>query len=266
MKKIASLLFAILILGCTTNDDNTEGYNQYITGDTVAVTVNFMPVEMYDTNTTETPKLRLMLASTEMFPCVNYSLNTSIFTNGNELIIRFNTIEEPNICFTSIGPAMAYVDLAENIDTVTFINGFDIDTYSVTVNTEAVAINSPDGTFTHANVANTFRYPENSFAFVCGTNTTNTAIYNDFLSILQQNPALTEFEFQGEGRIPYPVITDGHWVNNPSVFFKYTNTAEYTALADVLNTYAEAYITPDSGVSIQLISWNNTTYRSWMNN
>lgn len=48
-----------------------------------------------------------------------------------------------------------------------------------------------------------------------------TQIYNDFFTLIKQNPDFTEFEFEGEGRIPYPETTSGNWVNHPSRFFKY---------------------------------------------
>ena len=267
MKKIVLILVSIFSFGCSSNVDNLEDeYAQYINNHSIASEIQFMPEEVHtDYYVVQKPTLKLKLITKEFFPCINYSIVTSEFINDTELIVRLEEILNSGICATAIGPATKYIDLPQNINKLTFINGKTIDKYSVTIDSQKVKITLIESSFTTSLYENTFRYPENSFAYVCGTNSTNTAIYTDFLNILLANPSLKEISFQGEGRIPYPISTSGNWVNHKTKFFKYNNFSDFESLGQTLTNYKNGNITPNSGVTISLKSWNNLNHYSWMN-
>ncbi len=272
MKKIILLTFAIITISCTNNneiiDDNIEyqdivAYKDVIIDDTIEGEINFMPIEVYKAEGITTPKLQLKLATKQFYGCVNYGISYNIFKRDDELIIRFNKIKEPTICLTATGPATAYIDLPETFNKITFINGKNIDTYNIAINTEKVSFTTITNNFTNSLYNHTFRIPQNSFAFVCGTNTNNTHIYTDFLTILRENPNFTEFEFNGEGRIPYQETSSGNWVNHPSKYFTYTNNTEFENLDNILDTFTSENIEPNTGVTIAIFSWNNQKFYSW---
>ncbi|HRL70125.1 MAG: hypothetical protein KA463_03720 [Flavobacterium sp.] len=268
MKKIALLILSTIVFGCITDDgltDKTE-YSKFIIGNSIATGINFMPEEIYSTNEVQKPLLKLKLITSVNFPCINYGLSISEFSNGSELIIRFDAIVKPEVCLTAIGPAISYIDLPESTKKITFINGKVIDKYAIEINQEKISITLIENNFTSSLFNKTFRIPENSFAYVCGTNTNNTNSYDDFLTILKQNPAFTEFKFEGEGRIPYPKSSAGNWVNHPSKFFIYSDFKEFKTLADILHDYSLKNIEKNAGVTIAIQSWNNIKYYSWINN
>ena len=149
---------------------------------------------------------------------------------------------------------------------VTFLNGSLIDEYSIEINEQKISITLIENNFTTSLYDKTFRLPENSFAYVCGTNTNNTNIYTDFLAIIKQNLDFIEFEFDGEGRIPYPETTDGNWVHHPSKYYKYTDSDEFKNMADTMNDYSSLNIEENSGVTISIYSWNNIKFYSWIEN
>lgn len=267
MKRYIILLFSVVIFNCDKSDDtiNSSEYSEYITKNAIDTNVDFMPFETYSNSSTpQAPILQLKLMSTEIYPCINFILSTTQFINGNELIIRFDNIDISDICFTAFGPAVSYIDLPENTDHITLLNGSKIDKYAVEINQEKVNMTLIERNFTNSLYEKTFRYPENSFAYVCGTNTNNTEIYTDFLNILKQNPNLKAFNFEGEGRIPYPEIPNGYWVNHPSQYFTYSDNAAYEALKGTLHDYAIEHIEKNSGVSIALYGWNNLMHYSWI--
>ncbi len=215
MKKILILIIiGFTILSCNSDDSivqSNNNYLKYITKNSIETDINFMPVEIYSSsNAPQSPSLKLKLITVAQFPCLNYRLTISQFVKGNELIIRFDEITEPEICLTAVGPAINYIDLPESTNKITFINGSVIDKYSIEINQEKVSISLIEKNFTSSLYNKTFRIPENSFAYVCGTNTDNTNIYSDFSAIIEQNPDFIEFEFEGEGRIPYPETSDGN--------------------------------------------------------
>ncbi len=260
-KKISLLLLSFLIFGCTTNQENSitnDDYSQYFSNNSIATTIKLMPEEIYSNYAiAQPPSLKLKFITTEIYPCINYSLITSQFINGNTLIVRFEGIENSVICLTAIGPATKSINLPLNINKLVLLNGTNVDKYDVSIDNEKVLVNLIQSSFSQSLFENTFRYPENSFAYVCGTNTTNTQIYNDFLNILLSNNTLTEIYFQGLGRIPYPTTTSGNWVNHPSRYFKYNNQSDFDALEPVLTVFKNQNVIPNSGVTINLISWNN---------
>ena len=268
MKKFTLLILSIIIFGCNTDGEilNESEYFEFITENSIDTEINFMPVEIYSTNELQEPLLKLKLITSENFPCVNYFLTTTEFINGNEMIIRFDEITEPEVCLPAFGPAICYIDLPVNTNKVTFINGNVIDKYLIEINQENISITLIENNFTTSLYNKTFRIPENSFAYVCETNTDNTNIYYDFLAILEQNTDFIEFEFEGEGRIPYPESSVGNGVNHPSKFFLYSNFEEFTNLANILNDYSLGNIEENSGFNIALYSWNNIKYYSWIEN
>jgi len=269
MKKITLLiLIGFMINACSSDDNNNSSdYREYITKNSNVPAIHFMPEEVYaGTDALKPSVLKLKLITEEEFPCINYGISTTVFAKGNELIVRFDKIAEPGVCFTAIGPAISYINLPENTDKITFINRDKIDQYSIDINAQKIAITPIEKHFTTSLYNKTFRIPINSFAYLCGTNKNNTQIYNDFYALIKQNPDFTEFEFEGEGRIPYPETTSGNWVNHATRFFKYKDAQEFNKLAIFLNNYSAENIEKNSGVSISIYGWNNIKFHSWIEN
>jgi hypothetical protein len=267
MKKIVLILISSLSFGCSSNVDRLDNeYTQYINSNSIASQIQFMPEEVYPDNlTVQNPSLKLKLITKEFFPCINFSIVTTEFINGTELIVRFEKIANSVVCLTAIGPAVKYIDLPQNINKLIFINGKTIDKYNIIIDSQKVKINLIESNFTSSLYDSTFRYPENSFAYICGTNTDNTIIYNNFLNILLANASIKEIYFQGEGRIPYPISSSGNWVNHKSRYFKYNNYSDFESLGQTLTNFKNGNIIPNSGVTIALESWNNTKLYSWIN-
>lgn len=270
MKKLLIYtLIVFTILGCSSENDealNDFDYAEYIIENSIDTEINFMPEEIYTTNETQEPVLKLKLITSEIFPCINYGVSTTEFIKGNELIVRFEQIIESELCFTAIGPAISYIELPQNTNKITFINGNIIDKYSIDINEQKISITLIENNFTTSLYDKTFRFPEDSFAYVCRTNPNNTNIYTDFSAMIEQNPDFIEFEFEGEGRMPYPETTDGNGVNHPSKYYKYTDSIEFNNLADMINDYSSENIEENSGVTISIYSWNNIKFHSWIEN
>lgn len=269
MKKyLVLILISAFIFSCNKTDspfENIGDYSQFINSNSISSNIEFMPFETSPSNTVETPTLKLRLKTVDEFSCVNYGLITTEFINDDEFIIRFEEITEPTQCLTAMGPAVSEINLTENIKKLVFINGNIIDIYSINIDNQKIDISLIENNFTTSLYDKTYRYPENSFAFVCGTNSNNTQLYDDFLTILLNNQELTAFEFIGAGRVPYPETSSGHWVNHPSRYFTYTNVSEFESLGQILSDFTDQNIIPNSGVSIRLISWDNRKHLSWIN-
>ena len=268
MRKLIFIGFTVLFFSCTSGDEATRSteYSEYMLAVSIETDIDFMPKEIYTSNDVQIPELKLELRSTEIYGCLNFGVEVSQFKNERTLIIRFESIVEPGICLTAMGPARTMVDLPLDVNKIIFINGNKLDEYDVSINEEKVSFSAVSKSFTTSLYDDTFRLPKHSFAFVCGTNTDNTHIYDEFLAILREDPAFEEFEFEGDGRIPYVETSDGHWVNHPSKYFKYKEVSDFEKLAVVLNNFSSQHIKKNSGVSIALTSWDNRQYYSWVEN
>lgn len=85
--------------------------------------------------------------------------------------------------------------------------------------------------------------------------------YNDFLNLLLDNPALEQYNFEGNGRIPFPEGS-GYKITHPTVYFKYANESDFDELGQLLDDFSQQHIMPNGGVSILLSSWNNKRHKS----
>jgi hypothetical protein len=276
MKNYLLLVFVTVFISCSKEktdpkDDNIiidikEDYSEYLIKDYIETDIEFMPKEEY-TNYSEVglPQLKLFIMTTDFYASTSNSIQATEFFRGDEMIIRFEKIIEPTIGYMTIDRAYYMTSLPENIDKLTLINGDSIDTYSVTINNKFVQLIPYEVHFTNSLYAKTFRYPENSFAFICGTYTDNTFIHDEFLNLLKLNKAFEEFNFDGDGRIPY-ATSIGHYVNYPTIFFKYTNEKDFDSLEQVLKRYSEENIPDNCGAVISLVSWNNKKFLSWLLN
>lgn len=255
------------MVSCEKENDNLDNpYLLFQKSNSKKIELDFFPVEVYNTTDTGLPFLKIKLSTWKVYPCSNFTLVSSQFVIENEYIIRIEDVKEHDLCLTSGGPARSYIDLPETANKLIFLNGERIDEYQIIITDEKVSISPIKENFTNLLFKNTFRYPKSSFAYICGTNLDNTYLYTDFLKILNDSLAVNEFEFTGEGRIPYPENSSGQWVENPSRFFTYENESTFDKAGDLLEKFVKENVGPNDGVSISLSSWNNRNYYSWMIN
>lgn len=268
MKRLFFLIpITILLFSCQEEDKFSDAdYAAYFSENSISSDVEFYPEEIFKSNEPELPELRLRFSTKEIFPCANYQIQLTTAFVDDELIVRFESILKPQVCLTAMGTATTSISLPENVKKLVLVNGQTVDVYDLSVSESKVEILTGKNNFTEILHLTTFRYPENSFAYVCGTNVDNTNLYDDFLKILSDSLSLTEISFDGEGRIPYPEMSSGHWVDFPSKYFTYENEAEFDKAGDQLKKFTQENIRENDGVGIYLTNWKNKSYRSWMFN
>ena len=266
MKQLLPLILIALVIPACENvtDFSDEWYQQYKGSTSIDSDINFNPVEVYNSGEVVPPILKLQFFTTKSYGCINYRINTTQFENKDELILRFDKVEIGPVCLTAIGPAYTSILLPEKTKYVVLINGDKIDEYEVTIDEEKVYFSPKTVSFSNLKHRQTFRYPKDSFALLCGTNVDNTHLCGDFYTLLTDSTNVSEFTFEGDGIIPYPDSTSGNWRNNPATFFTYSSFEEYLRAGDLLKSFSEKNLTENDGVTIYMSSWNNKHFRSWM--
>lgn len=227
----------------------------------------FKFVEGYRDSTGECePEIMLYMETDRWYGCCNYSIESEISLLGNEITIKLLGIYMPGVCLTAFGPASSreFFSLPDGIYLINFIHGFSMDKYVLNVSDSCLEIFNRVVTFTRPEFYAYWRYPPNSFVYLCGTKTETSWICQDFLNTLLGEVNLQEFFFLDYGEICYPRSSMGHYYDMPARYFLYESDENFDRAGEVLEAYTHAVIDQYSGVGISLWNWKHEEYASWL--
>src|SRR5512137_1894942 len=211
-------------------------------------------------STPEPPTIHLRLEAEKIYACCNYILVSRLSHSGNEIIADIQGIDESVLCFTALGPAGSkeFIELEKGRYALQFRDGHEWSAYWLTVDEGARTIQgqAESGSGLAIPASTVFwRYPQNSFAVICGTTVETAWIFEDFLAKLRAAVDLREIEFPAYGELGYPRAPQGHWVNHPGRYFVYEDPSAFAAAGEVLRAYVRDVIAATSGVGIELRNW-----------
>lgn len=258
------VLFVLLSIGCDIN--NSETVNE------ITDMILFDFSESYSTEEPSNPSIMLSMRTSESYPCINYQIVSNVSVHNSEITMIISGVLINDFCLDAIGPATKrhFLDLENGNYKLKIVHNKKSAEYAVSITTEAIeieeVINNSNGNNIHFSTNHRvyYRYPENSFAFIGGTNTTNTIIYENLLDSLKTKFQISEFSFPKDGNIPYPNSAQGHYVDYPSVYFKYQTDDEYQRIGEYIIYYSGKYIYSDTGITIYTINWKNERFMSWL--
>jgi hypothetical protein len=219
----------------------------------------------YDCNCA--PDITLVMKTEKIYGCLNYQIKTEIFRSGGQIDLKISGIEPPEgYCLTAMGPATARkaLELPEGTYTLNLSYNYAVDRYHLIVNADSLQVVSTVPSFSQPEFSVYWRYPKNSFVYLCGTMTETSWICDDFLSRLLKDVNLEEFTFPDYGEIPYPRSSEGHYYDAPARYFRYQSEADFDMAGEILKTYSKDVISQYEGVSLWLQNWKNKTFRSWL--
>jgi hypothetical protein len=201
------------------------------------------------------------------YGCINYQIRAEILRSGGQVDIRILGIEPPEgSCLTALGPATfrEALNLPEGAYTLDISYQYAVDRYHLIVKDDSLQIVSTVPTFTQPDYSIYWRYPENSFVYLCGTMTETSWICDDFLSRLLSEVDLEEFTFPDFGEIPYPRSSQGHYYDAPARYFRYQSEEDFDRVGEILKSYAEAVTSNYQGVGLSLTNWKGRYFCSWL--
>jgi hypothetical protein len=226
--------------------------------------VLFKIQEAYADENTE-PVMTLLMETEKVYECCNYGIENTVSMAGDGVHVDLQGIVVPGICLTACGPAFSRqpLVLADGSYALRFSRGFFSSNCSLDVTPEKIEIRAGAFDFVVPKTTVFWRYPKNSFAYLCGTTTDTAWIYDDFLAQLRAAVPLQEITFPDYGETGYPRAPQGFWNNGPAKYFVYESESDFDSAGDLLSTYAQQVISQHSGVGIWLLNWKNRSYRSW---
>jgi hypothetical protein len=221
------------------------------------------------------PSIFLDLETEKIYGCCNFSIESVFRRIGDRLLVGVEGIYRPELCLTALGPAYSARELDLDVGSYTleisdgplrseFLVEVTDDALTVTAAAPAPGLPSPG--LAVPKFSSWWRYPKNSFVYLCGTTEEFAWVYDDFLSQLRAAAGLREIEFPATGELGYPRAPEGHHVDHPARFFVYDDEARFAAAGVALEAYVRDVIGPMSGTSIWLRDWKNRSYRSWLMN
>lgn len=264
MKTIITAIFVFIVLmsfNCSNITDETERDLLPIEGNIV-----FSIKEIYGNyNEITEPELFLSFSTEKVYPCCNYPIIFCLYLSAHHIVINFCGIEETEFCLCAIGPAYGgyFLDINNGKYDLCFQYENIDDRYIITVSDTSIVISETESDYTKTGYNIYWRYPDNSFAYLCGTKTEDSWICEEFLSILKDSIDIREFQFPEEGKIPYPLYSSGHYYDMPAKYFYYEKEEDFETAGEVLKVYSENVLSQYSGAGISLINWKNKKFYSW---
>jgi hypothetical protein len=264
---IASIFFSLFIACDILNDcKSTESCL-----DPIKDTILFQIIESYKTtDMKEIPKLELHLRSAnikKIYPCSNYRIVTDIKYYSQNINVELKGVDLPVNCDN--GPSLASSQQFLNLDPGTYHLNFKFESLSdrhiLTISDSSIQIESLSQNITRLNGKNIyFRYPHNSFAYLCRKKLEDSTLCESFLDSLKNAIKISEFTFPSFGYYSYPKSSSDEMFITDVRYFYYENDKDFDLAGKILKDYSKTHFENGSGSKIELQSWDNRRYYSWL--
>lgn len=265
MKKVIRNLTVILISlsfsSCDVLDSDDSSLSPLDTK------VDFKVIESYDNyETVSTPKIYLELVSEKIYPCFNYGIAAGYKMDGRTIEVNIPGIDKPSICLTAFGPARKRIKLGEisGIYEIKFTGSGFVNKCNMLISDSLIILDGEGTPDTKPLINFAYRYPENSFAYLCGTTFSDTSLCESFIDKLKSVISITEFHFTDIAEIPYPGSSQGYYYDADARFFRYQNESDFDKIEDVMKSFKESNFPTDNGVGLSIINWMNKKIYSWL--
>lgn len=212
------------------------------------------------------PRIILEMRTEKIYGCCNNRIVADTNRSGSYISVNLKGILFAEICLTSQGPAgsLDFLDLPEGIYSLNFLEWSSPDRYTLSVKKDAIEVTPGGSYFTAPDCTVFWRYPENSFAYYCGTMTDTAWVCDDFLAHLLGEIELEEFRFPSYGEIPYARSSQGHYYDAAARFFRYQNEDDFNRAGEILAAYSREFISELEGTGLSLRNWKNRCFSSWL--
>lgn len=212
------------------------------------------------------PGIMLSMKTEKIYSCCNFSITSEILKVGNHIGVRLLGINMPSVCLTALGPAVSneFLDISRGVYSLDFFYGFLKDSYELIVTDSSIEVINAIPEFTEPEFKVFWRYPPNSFVYLCGTTTETSWICQDFLNVLLSEIDLNEFHFPDYGEICYPRSSMGHYYDMPARYFIYDKEEDFARAGQILEAYAISVLVNYSGVGLSLVNWKGEFFYSWL--
>lgn len=234
--------------------------------------IHFKVLESFDNNahdsyeTITTPEIFIDMLSEKSYPSTSYYFAVNHRVVGRRILIGVDGIKIPGAGNCMVGPIGKRIKIGRIHGAYELtIRGRDFENeYAVNISDSLITIEGTETPDTKPSITSIFRYPKNSFAYLCGTTLQDSSLCEDFIDTLKSVINVTEFKFLDIAESPYPPAGNGNHYNAEPKFFYYKSEEDFEKIEDVMRTFKRDHFPDNNGVSLRIINWMNKRVRSWL--
>lgn len=254
---------ALLITGCNDLTGSEEDYSDLLP---IEQGIEFSVQEAHDQssqmNAPVEPFIQLSMDTKDIYNCMNYRIDSKLTSTSSGQLVDINGVQNQGVCLTALGPAQNdfALDLQPSDYTLTFKYQRTSYNYTLTVTESSLQITGDSNSFVQPKIETFWRYPENSFAYLCKSTQDTRWMCTDFEQILNDSLDISSFEFPGEGTIPYPTEENVYDIAN---YYNYPEEQVFQKAGNMLEAYSDSVVSQQEGAYLSVINWKNQGFRSW---
>ncbi len=209
-----------------------------------------------------TPDIALFIETDREYSCANFWLDSSLEVQGRTISLSISGIRVPEICLTAIGPAQfkSFLPVTEGEYSLRIAYGGRTDTYALSITGEAITLQPEQAGFTRTAYDRFWRYPPQTFVYMCDASGANGEACDRFRGILRDQLPIETFSFPAGGEIPYPRSGSGWGRDWRAEYYRYPREEEYLRAGELLRSF----IADHPGVMLSVTNWQNLSFRSWL--
>lgn len=259
MKSLIHICYMLsaLLLSCQTSTLDDESNDEWISSD-----LRLSIVERNPDNQVGTPQLFLDLSTVEKYPCANHQISTSQVSTIGTTRIEIQGTDIGDLCLTALGPASASLPLSADIKRLIIVHRGIENEYAISIDFESSVVSTIHQTNTFFDYEVYHRFPENTFAYLCGTSVQDQNICTEFSNHLQDKLALQTFTFPDGGKVPYQSEASGYHFNATAQFFKYENEDNLVQAGEILKSYYLTHHANKTGLGLNIVGWNGMRFHN----
>jgi hypothetical protein len=260
--KLSIVLILILLFNsCDILDNNSS------TIEPLDSKINFKVLESFDRyETVSAPEIFIEMQTEKIYGCYNYGISTYSRFEDRKVIVDIRGISKPGVCLTALGPANARIRLGyiSGVYEIEFNGNNFNDKYNLLISDSLIILDGKETANTNPSVYFMYRYPKNSFAYLCGTLLSDSSLCSKFIDTLQSVISITEFHFSDIAEIPYPKSSQGHYYDADARYFYYHTESDFEKIREAMKNFKQSYFPDNHGTGLSIISWMNKKIYSWI--
>lgn len=252
--------FLLIIAGC----DDLTGPEEASNLLSIEEGIQFTVTQAHDqTNAPVAPHIELQMKTDDIYPCMNYRIVSDISQTAVDKRVTIEGVKDPGICLTALGPAQNTfrIDADPGDYNLTFSYKSKFYDYQLTIDESSLQVTGNSNSFISSETETFWRYPENSFTFLCQFTQDTRWMCENFEQMLNDSLEISTFEFPDEGTIPYPTQEDDYDIAN---YYTYPEKTIFQKAGKMLEAYSDTVVSQEQeGAYLSVINWKNQGFRSW---
>lgn len=265
--KISAVGVLLILTGCndliSEEGDPREKDRLILIEEGISFTVKETHDQSDKVNAPVEPYVQLEIITKDIFNCLGYRIVSDLSRNQSNIHVDIEGVKEPGgLCPAALGPAANAFALDLSPGEYELIFEYNGTTYpfQLTVSDSSLQVSNETSSFVTSDIETFWRYPEQSFAFLCQSTSDTRWMCEDYEQILNDSLEVSSFTFPDHGTKPYPT-TDDHY--NITTYYHYSEEPVFLKAGQMLEAYADSVVSQEEGAYLSVINWKNQGFRSW---